>query len=71
MNGLLLDMMPQKHEITSALKHLALISRKAGTEDAIDWDEDNREITVADPYLRFYLRWPVRSRKNDGSPRLV
>jgi hypothetical protein len=71
MNGLLLDMMPQKHEITSSLKHLAVISRKAGTEDAIDWDEDNREITVADPYLRFYLRWQVRSRKNDGSPRLV
>ena len=71
MNGLLASMMPQKHEITSALKHLASISRKTGTEDAIDWDEDNREITVADPYLRFYLRWQVRSHDNRGDPKLL
>ena len=68
MNELLLDMMPQKHEITSSLKHLAAISRKAGTEDAIDWDEDDREITVADPYLRFYLRWQVRRYDDENRP---
>jgi hypothetical protein len=62
LNNLLVEMMPQKHEITSALKHLANISMQAGTEDAIDWDEDKREINVADPYLRFYLRWQVRNR---------
>jgi hypothetical protein len=71
MNRLLISMMPQKHEITASLKHLATISRGAGTQDAIDWDEDNREITVADPYLRFYLRWQIRSQDNDGSPRLL
>jgi hypothetical protein len=62
LSGLLTDMVPQKHEVTSALKHLAAISMKAGTEDAIDWDEDKREINVADPYLRFYLRWQIRHR---------
>lgn len=51
---------PQKHEITSALKHLSRIAQKTGPGAAIDWDEDNREITLADPYLRFYLRWQVR-----------
>jgi hypothetical protein len=71
MNRLLVSMMPQKHEITAAVKHLAAISRGAGTQDAIDWDEGNREITVADPYLRFYLRWQVRSHDDDGSPRLL
>jgi len=60
---LLTDMVPQKHEITSALKHLASISVKSGSEGAIDWDEDKREINLSDPYLRFYLRWQVRSRR--------
>jgi hypothetical protein len=67
LNSLLTGMMPQKHEITSALKHLASISMQAGTEDAIDWDEDKREINVADPYLRFYLRWQVRNRNGTAS----
>ncbi|MDE1883324.1 MAG: AAA family ATPase [Rhodospirillales bacterium] len=56
---LLSDKVPQKHEITSALKHLSLISRST-TSMAIDWDEENRTINLADPYLRFYLRWQVR-----------
>lgn len=59
-NLLLPEMMPQKHEITSALKHLASISQKGGLSSAIDWDEDSREVSVADPYLRFFLRWQVR-----------
>jgi len=62
LGSLLVEMMPQKHEITSALKHLSNISVKSGTESAIDWDEDRREINLADPYLRFYLRWQVRDR---------
>lgn len=57
---LLVDRMPQKNEVTSALKHLTRISREIGAESAIDWDEENREVTVADPYLRFYLRWQIR-----------
>ncbi len=51
---------PQKHEITSALKHLSRISRNIGAGSAVDWDEDKREIALVDPYLRFYLRWQVR-----------
>lgn len=61
LNSLLTEMMPQKHEITSALKHLSTISMKGGLSSAIDWDEDSREIRIADPYLRFYLRWQIRS----------
>lgn len=63
MNDLLSDMMPQKHEITSALRHLSEISKKDGIEGAIDWDEDKREVNLTDPYLRFYLRWQVRNRR--------
>lgn len=57
---LLSDHIPQKHEITAALKQLVKISRKEEADSAIDWDEHGRHITVADPYLRFYLRWQVR-----------
>jgi Arm DNA-binding domain/Phage integrase, N-terminal SAM-like domain len=42
LNSLLTDKMPQKQEITAALKHLASISLKAGLEGAIDWDDDKR-----------------------------
>ena len=62
LNSLLSDMVPQKHEITSALKHLSNISMRDGSEASIDWDEDKREVNLTDPYLRFYLRWKVRSR---------
>lgn len=57
---ILADKIPQKHEITSALKHLVKISLEAGLGSAIDWDEEKREVNIADPYLRFYLRWQVR-----------
>jgi hypothetical protein len=62
-NGLLQDKMPQKHEITAALKQLTHISREIGAESAIDWNEDAREVTIADPYLRFYLRWQLRKNQ--------
>ncbi len=62
LNDILSDMVPQKHEITSALKHLAVISRKIGAESAIDWDEQKRAVNIADPYLRFYLRWKIREK---------
>jgi len=71
LNAILTDMVPQKHEITSALKHLATISMKAGTEVAVDWDEDKREVNLTDPYLRFFLRWQVRSRQKSDAPLLT
>ncbi len=60
LGDMLAEQMPQKHEITSALKHLSTISRKIGAESAVDWDETQREINLAGPYLRFYLRWQIR-----------
>jgi hypothetical protein len=66
LSDLLTDMVPQKHEVTSALKHLSAISRAIGAESAIDWDEGKREINVADPYLRFYLRWKLRHSRTNG-----
>lgn len=64
---LISEKMPQKHEVTSALKHLSKISKETGSGNAIDWDEDNREIYITDPYLRFFLRWQVRGGPDSGS----
>lgn len=60
LNRILQKNMPQKHEITSALKHLAAISMKIGKDSGLDWDEGSRKVDISDPYLRFYLRWQVR-----------
>ncbi len=62
LNNLLKEQVPQKHEITSALKHLAVLAREFGKGAAIDWNEDTREVNLVDPYLRFYLRWQVRKQ---------
>jgi hypothetical protein len=62
LTSLLSDMVPQKHEVTSALKHLVSISMKSGEPSVIDWDDDKREVNLSDPYLRFYLRWQIRSQ---------
>jgi hypothetical protein len=60
MNRILAKNMPQKHEITSALKQLAIISTKEGKDSGVDWDEDSRKVDISDPYLRFFLRWQIR-----------
>ncbi len=60
LNGVLADKVPQKHEVTSALKHLSKISRDIGTDAGLDWDDEKRHLNITDPYLRFYLRWQVR-----------
>jgi hypothetical protein len=60
LSQLLLEDPPQKHEVTSALKHLATISQKIGHDAGVDWDHDERKLDISDPYLRFYLRWQIR-----------
>jgi hypothetical protein len=60
LNNLLAADMPQKNEITSALKHLAVISQKEGHDAGLDWDSEERKVDITDPYLRFYLRWQIR-----------
>lgn len=66
MGEVLSQQVPQKHEITSALNHLSRISRNIGAGSAVDWDDDKRDITLVDPYLRFYLRWQVRRKEDEG-----
>lgn len=71
LQSVLSDKMPQKHEITSVLKHLARISREIGTDVGVDWDDDKRQLDISDPYLRFYLRWQVRQGAVEDMPILA
>jgi hypothetical protein len=66
LTNILADKIPQKHEVTSAFKHLSRISSEQGTEAGLDWDESKRMLHVTDPYLRFYLRWQVRRVNASG-----
>lgn len=67
LNYILHEKIPQKHEVTSALKHLSKISMKLGADRGIDWDESNRSLNISDPYLRFYLRWQIRHRQEPAN----
>jgi hypothetical protein len=49
MTRLLVEELPQKHEVTSALKHLSAISQAIGNDAGIDWDNDERKIDISDP----------------------
>ncbi len=69
LNKLVKEKVPATHEVTSALKNLAKISKQMGVDQGIDWDDDSRTLTIADPYLRFYLQWMVR-RERDEAPAL-
>jgi hypothetical protein len=51
---------PSKSDITRSLSHMRDISIYKNRDPAIDWDEQSRQIIVADSYLRFYLRWQIR-----------
>jgi hypothetical protein len=70
LTDILADKIPQKHEVTSVLKHLSRISRDIGTDSGVDWDEEKRTLDITDPYLRFYLRWQVRDKSEKAQLRL-
>ncbi|WP_312144176.1 hypothetical protein [Brevundimonas sp.] len=60
LNEILSDKVPQKLEVSNALKNLATKDEQDNRGNrAIDWDEDKLELVITDPFFRFYLRWEV------------
>jgi hypothetical protein len=56
----LTDKIPQKIEVSNALNHLAEIDIKENKgQRAIDWDAQNLNLVLTDPFFRFYLRWKI------------
>lgn len=55
---------PQAHEISRVLEHMSKIS--AGDESStpvIDWEKEDRELHVTDPFFAYYLKWGVSTRQ--------
>lgn len=64
MNGLLADKVPQKLEVSNALNHLAAIDAgENSARRALDWNGEELELVLVDPFFRFYLRWEVAGGK--------
>jgi hypothetical protein len=60
LNGLLSDKVPQKLEVSNALNHLSAIDAESNRGPrALDWNADELELVLVDPFFRFYLRWEV------------
>jgi hypothetical protein len=60
LNNILVEKVPQKLEVSNALNYLSEIDKEENKGDrAIDWDGDNLDLIINDPFFRFYLRWKV------------
>jgi len=60
LNNILAGKIPQKLEVSNALQNLSGIDREEHEgHPAIDWDDDNADLIINDPFFRFYLRWKV------------
>ncbi|WP_165322603.1 AAA family ATPase [Rhizorhabdus phycosphaerae] len=60
LNTILADKVPQKLEVSNALNHLSSIDAGGNRGSrALDWNSDDLELVLVDPFFRFYLRWEV------------
>jgi hypothetical protein len=68
LNTILKDKIPQKIEVSNALNHLTKIDMEENSgQRAIDWDADNLDLFITDPFFRFYLKWKVASEYTQQS----
>lgn len=49
---------PQAHEISRVLDHMAKISADdEASTPVIDWEKDDRKLHITDPFFAFFLKW--------------
>ncbi|HEX5009338.1 MAG TPA: hypothetical protein VFY71_02970 [Planctomycetota bacterium] len=54
----LLQKLPQAHEISRVLEHMATIrADQEASAPVLDWDKEHRRLHITDPYFAFFLRW--------------
>jgi hypothetical protein len=55
------DELPQAHEVSRVLEHMAAIQADdAASAPVLDWDKDERRLHITDPFFAFFLRWGMR-----------
>lgn len=53
---------PQSHEVSRVLEKMAEIaSSDEASTPVIDWDKDDQELHVTDPFFAFFLKWGVEA----------
>ena len=56
--GLLKSDVPQAHEISRVLEKMSEIaSNDEASTPVLDWDKDERELHITDPFFAFILKW--------------
>ncbi len=56
--NILEDELPQAHEVSRVLEHMAKISSTDDTSvPVIDYEKDERKLHITDPFFAFFLRW--------------
>lgn len=49
---------PQLHEVSRVLKHMAAIAATdQSSTPVIDFEEEEKKLHITDPFFAFYLRW--------------
>lgn len=52
---------PKGNEITRVLSKMDEIAKTLQGEPVIDWDKDDTNLFISDPYFAFYLKWAIKS----------
>lgn len=54
----LIDEVPQRHEVTRVLDQMTQIAKnKVEGEPVLEYDDEMSRLHISDPYFAFYLRW--------------
>lgn len=48
---------PQQHEVTRVLEKMDEIAKERGGEPVIDYEKNDRELHLIDPFFRFFIKW--------------
>jgi hypothetical protein len=54
----LLEELPEAHEVSRVLEHMASIQADQGSSaPVLDWEKTERRLHIIDPFFAFFLRW--------------
>lgn len=62
LRSVLADHVPQAHEVSRVLEKMSEIaSSDEASTPVIDWDKEERELHITDPFFAFFLKWGLNS----------
>lgn len=62
LKDILTDKIPQAHEVSRVLKKMSEIaSSDEASTPVIDWQEQDQQLHITDPFFAFFLKWGMDS----------